>query len=174
MQAGHVALAATIASFTPEITGAAGTPEMQALSISSLAVAFISHWLPNMDVIPIKLGWAKDSFHCTWSHSLIFFAFVFLALWIPGILWFPIMKSWAVVTIVSLLLHILGDMPSSVGLPILMPLKKRFTLNLWADTGHSGWFAFMSTYQQAWTWIIEGSMFLILFVRLYQLQMWIF
>ena len=56
----------------------------------------------------------------------------------------------------------------------LMPSTKRFTLNLWADTGHSGWFALKSTYEQAWTWIIEGSMFVILFVRLYQLQMWIF
>ena len=144
-------------------------PEMStALSIESLIVAYGTHWLPNMDVVPIKLGLAKDNFHCTWSHSLLFVVLVGLILW-------PINASWALMGVISLAIHLLADMPSSVGLPLLLPFtRKRFTLNLWADTGHSGWFCFYSTYQQAWTWILEGGMFVVLLVRFYQLQVWPF
>jgi membrane-bound metal-dependent hydrolase YbcI (DUF457 family) len=78
-------------------------------------------------------------------------------------------------SIVSLLLHFLADMPSSVGLPLLLPLsRRRFTLNLWADTGHSGWIALKGTYVQAWTWLLEGGMFVFLFIRAYQKAVWPF
>ena len=82
--------------------------------------------------------------------------------------------AWAMLAAVSMLIHFLADMPSSVGLPLLMPWRKRFTLNLWADTGHSGWFAFRSTYEQAWTWLLEGGAFLFLLVRTYQKGVWPF
>ena len=168
MQVGHIALAGTIASFAPQITEAAGVPRIEALSVQSLVVVFLAHYLPNFDVIPIRLKWAPASFHCSYSHSVLFAVFVGLALW-------PINPSWAVLSFVSLLLHFVADSGSSVGLPLLLPFsKQRFSLYLWADTGHSGWFAFRSTYQQAWTWVTEGGMFVVLAARFYQLRVWPF
>ena len=168
MQVGHIAMAATIASFAPEITAAAGVPPVKAWSVESLVVVFVAHYLPNFDVIPIKIGWASDRFHCSYSHSLMFAVIVAALLW-------PVNASWAVLALVSLLLHFLADSGSSVGLPLLLPFsRRRFSLYLWADTGHSGWFAFRSTYQQAWTWVTEGGMFVVLAARLYQLRVWPF
>jgi membrane-bound metal-dependent hydrolase YbcI (DUF457 family) len=168
VQLGHVALAGTIASFAPEITAAAGVPRVDAWSAESLAVVFFAHYLPNFDVIPIKLKLAPDRFHCSYSHSLLFAVAVGLGVW-------PFSASWAVLATVSLLLHFVADSGSSVGLPLLLPFsRKRFSLYLWADTGHSGWFAFRSTYQQAWTWITEGGMFLVLAARCYQFGVWPF
>jgi membrane-bound metal-dependent hydrolase YbcI (DUF457 family) len=168
VQVGHLALAGAIASFAPEITAAAGVPRVNAWSAESIVVVFVAHYLPNFDVIPIKLGWAADRFHCSYSHSLLFAVAVAAALW-------PFNASWAVLALVSLLLHFVADSGSSVGLPLLLPFsRKRFSLFLWADTGHSGWFAFRSTYQQAWTWVTEGGMFVVLAARLYQLRVWPF
>jgi membrane-bound metal-dependent hydrolase YbcI (DUF457 family) len=163
MQLGHVAVAFAISSYAPELTGGS----IEAFSAEAIAVSFIAHWLPNLDVIPIWLKIVKDSFHCTWSHSLLFVLAVTLILMLFN-------PAWAMLAAVSMLIHFLADMPSSVGLPLLMPWRKRFTLNLWADTGHSGWFAFRSTYEQAWTWLLEGGAFLFLLVRTYQEGVWPF
>ena len=163
MQLGHVAVAFAISSYAPELTGGS----IEAFSAEAIAVSFIAHWLPNLDVIPIWLKIVKDSFHCTWSHSLLFVLAVTLILMVFN-------PAWAMLAAVSMLIHFLADMPSSVGLPLLMPWRKRFTLNLWADTGHSGWFAFRSTYEQAWTWLLEGGAFLFLLVRTYQEGVWPF
>ena len=163
MQLGHVAVAFAISSYAPELTGG----RIEAFSGEAIAISFVAHWLPNMDVIPIWLKIAKPSFHCTWSHSLLF-AFI------VGLVLLFINPAWAMLGIASLLIHFLADMPSSVGLPLLMPLKKRFTINLWADTGHSGWIALKGTYMQAWTWLLEGGAFLFLFIRAYQERVWPF
>ncbi len=164
MQVGHVAVALAISSYAPELTGG----EMEAFSAESIAVVMAAHWLPNLDGIPIMLGWAKPSFHCTWSHSLIF---AFLV----GLILFPFNASWAIISFLSLIIHFLADMPSSVGLPLFLPLtKKRFTLNLWADTGYFGWETFKGSYIQAWPWILEGGAYLFLFVRAYQEAVWPF
>ena len=164
MQLGHIAVALAISSYAPELTGG----EIDAFSLESIAVAMVAHWLPNLDVIPIWLKWVKPSFHCTWSHSLIFVLLV-------GLLLLPISVYWAILAVVSLLIHFLADMPSSVGLPLLLPFsQRRFTLNLWADTGHSGWEAFRGSYVQSWTWILEGGAYLLLFVRAYQEGVWPF
>jgi len=164
MQVGHVAVAFVISSFAPELTGG----RMGAFSPESIGVAFAAHWLPNLDVVPIWLGIARKSFHCTWSHSLAFVALVGLLIW-------PFDTGWALLATVSLGLHLLADMPSSVGLPLFLPFsRRRFTLNLWADTGYGGWLTFKGTYQQAWTWVLEGGAFLVLFVRAYQEAVWPF
>lgn len=164
MQVGHVAVALAISSFAPELTGG----RIDAFSPEAIGVAFAAHWLPNLDVIPIWLGIAKKSFHCTWSHSFFFVAVMGLILW-------PFNVGWALLTVASLFLHLLADMPSSVGLPLFLPFsKKRFTLNLWADTGYGGWVTFKGTYQQAWTWVLEGGAFVVLFVRAYQEGVWPF
>ena len=166
MQLGHVAVAGVIASYAPQIAARVGGPQLDAWSLESIVVVAVAHYLPNLDVIPIKLKLAPDRFHCTYSHTLLFAAVVGLALW-------PINVSWAALAVVSLLLHFVADSGSSVGLPLLLPFsRRRFSLYLWADTGHSGWFAFRSTYQQAWTWVTEGGMFVVLAVRFYQLGVW--
>lgn len=168
MQIGHVAVAGVIASYAPEISAAVGGPHVEALSFESIAVVYLAHFLPNLDVVPIYLGWASDRFHCTYSHTFMFATAVVLALW-------PINVSWAALAAVSLLLHYLADSPSSVGLPLLLPFNgRKFTLSLWADTGHSGWASFKGTYQQSWTWITEGGMFVVMAIRFYQVQMWPF
>ena len=68
MQVGHVAVALAISSYAPELTGG----KIDAFSFESIIVAMAAHWLPNLDVVPIWLKLAKPSFHCTWSHSLLF------------------------------------------------------------------------------------------------------
>ena len=164
MQVGHVAMGMVIASFAPELTGG----RMEAFSAESIVVAYAAHFLPNLDVVPIELGWARKSFHCTWSHSLVFALGV-------GLLLVPFDVGWALLATWSLLFHLLADLPSSVGLPLLMPFsQRRFSLKLWADTGHMGWTTFTGTYQQAWTWVLEGGAFFILFVRAYQEAVWPF
>jgi len=81
--------------------------------------------------------------------------------------------GWAMMVGTSLILHLLCDLPSSVGLPLLLPFsQKRYTLNLWADTGYSGWDTVKGSYQQSWPWILEGGAFLALFVRAYQEGAW--
>lgn len=164
MQIGHVAVALVIASYAPELTGG----RMDAFSAESIAVTFVAHWLPNLDVIPIGLGWAKRNFHCTWSHTFIFALGVFLLL-------LPFNVGWALLALASVLVHYLVDLPSTVGLPLFLPFsKKKFSLRLWADTGAGGWASMKGTYEQSWTWILEGGAFLVLFVRAYQVGVWPF
>ncbi len=171
MQAGHVAIALAISSYAPELTGG----RIDAFSIESMAVTLAATHLPNVgDVVPIWLKLAKPTFHCTWTHTLLFALAV-------GLLLLPFNPGLAMLTFVSLIIHYISDMPSSVGLPLLMPFtKKRFTLNLWADTGyfdvrdHFGWETFKGTYLQAWTWILEGGAYLFLFIRAYQKAVWPF
>lgn len=164
MQIGHVAVACVIASFAPELTGG----RMEAFSGESLAVAFVAHWLPNLDSIPIWLKWAKPNFHCTWSHSLGFALAVTLILMSFNV-------GWGLLAFASLVLHYAADLPSTVGLPLLLPFSwKRVSLRLWADTGAGSLMSLKGTYQQSWTWILEGGAFVILFVRAYQLGVWPF
>jgi len=172
MQVGHVAVGIVIASYAPELTGWAGPGiaggTMGALSLESFLVAMIAHWLPNLDGIPIMLGWAPKAFHCTWSHSIVTASIFSLLMAIFN-------PAWGVLIFASLFFHFLADMPSSVGLPIFLPLsKKRFTFNLWADTGYFGKTAFVGTYRQSWTWLLEGAVILFGFIRLYQLNIWPF
>jgi membrane-bound metal-dependent hydrolase YbcI (DUF457 family) len=164
MQAGHVAVAFVISSFAPEITGG----RVDAFSAEAIGVSFAAHWLPNLDVVPIWLGITRKSFHCTWSHSIFFVTLV-------SLLVLPFDVGWAMLVFTSLSSHLLADMPSSIGLPLFLPLsKRRYTLNLWADTGYSGWATMKGTYQQSWTWILEGGAFLVLFVRAYKEGVWPF
>jgi membrane-bound metal-dependent hydrolase YbcI (DUF457 family) len=164
MQAGHYAVVLLISSYAPELTGG----RMDAFSVESMAVALAATQLPNLDAIPIWLKLAKPSFHCTWSHTLLF------AL-LAGLILLPFNTGWAMLSFISILIHYISDLPSSVGLPLLMPFtKKRFTLNFWADTGFWGWESIKGTYSQAWTLIIEGGAYLFLFIRAYQEAVWPF
>ena len=164
MQVGHVAVALAISSYAPELTGG----KIDAFSFESIIVAMAAHWLPNLDVVPIWLKLAKPSFHCTWSHSLLFAIIMSLVI-------LPFNISWAIITFVSLISHFLADLPSSIGLPLFMPLSnKRFSLKLWSDTGYFGWETSKGSYIQAWPWILEGGAILFLFIRVYQEAVWPF
>ena len=164
MQVGHVAVALAISSYAPELTGG----EMDAFSFESILVAMAAHWLPNFDIVPIWLKIAKPSFHCTWSHSLLFML-------VLGLFLLPFSISWAAIAVASLLAHFIADLPSSVGLPLLMPfVNKRFSLKLWADTGYFGWETFKGSYIQAWPWILEGGAFIFIYIRAYQEAVWPF
>jgi membrane-bound metal-dependent hydrolase YbcI (DUF457 family) len=163
MQIGHVAVALVLSSYAPELTGG----RIEAFSVQAIVVSFVGHFLPNWDVIPIWLKIAKDSFHCTWTHSLLFALVV-------GLILLPFNVGWAALCFFGILMHLLADLPSSVGLPLFLPWKRRFTIKLWADTGHSGMVAFKGSYAQAWTWILEGSAFVVLFIRVYQERAWPF
>ncbi|MDY6935004.1 MAG: metal-dependent hydrolase [Spirochaetota bacterium] len=164
MQAGHIAVALAISSYSPELTGG----EIDAFSFESIALVMVAHWLPNFDVIPIWLKIAKPSFHCTWSHSLLFILIV-------GLLLVPFNISWAILAIISLIFHYISDLPSTVGLPLLLPLNdRRFSIRLWADSGYFGWETMKGSYIQAWPWILEGGAFLFLFIRAYQEAVWPF
>lgn len=164
MQLGHVAVALTISSFAPELTNG----QIEAFSLESVLVSLIAHEFPNFDGFLIMAGLAPKKFHCTWSHSIII---GFLA----GLIAFLINPGWGIIFWLSIFLHYLADMPSSVGLPLFLPFsQKRYTFNLWADTGYFGWVSFKGTYQQAWTWILEGGAYLVLLIRMYQLGVWPF
>ncbi len=164
MQVGHVAVALTIASFAPELTGG----EIEAMSWESIIVSLLAHEFPNFDGFLIMAGLAPKKFHCTWSHSL-------LVGFLGGLIVWFINPAWAYIFWPSVFLHYLADMPSSVGIPLFLPFsKKRFSFNLWADTGYFGWVSFKGTYEQAWTWILEGGAFTVLFVRLYIINFWPF
>ncbi|MFH0976205.1 MAG: metal-dependent hydrolase [Spirochaetota bacterium] len=164
MQLGHWAVSLVISSYAPELTGGA----VDAFSLESIAVSIAAHQLPNLDAVPIWLKWAKPAFHCTWSHSLVFALAV-------GLILLPFNAAWAALAFTNLIIHYMADLPSSVGLPLLLPFtKKRFTINLWADTGFWGWESIKGTYLQAWTWILEGGAYLVLFIRAYQEGVWPF
>lgn len=164
MQAGHYAVALTIASFAPELTGG----QVEAFSAEAMVVTLLATQLPNLDAIPIMLGWMPKSFHCTWSHSFLFPILL-------GLLLLPFSAAWASLTVVSIYVHYLSDLPSSVGLPLFLPFtQKRYSFNLWADTGAYGWASFKGTYEQAWTWVLEGGSYLILLIRAYQEAVWPF
>ncbi len=164
MQLGHYAVALAVSSYAPELT----CGRIDAFSIESMAVTLAVTQLPNLDVLPIWFKLAKPAFHCTWSHSILFALII-------GLILLPFNPGWAILAFTSLIVHYLSDLPSSVGLPLLMPFtKKRFTLNLWADTGFFGWETTKGTYLQAWTWILEGGAYLFLFIRAYQKGVWPF
>ena len=114
MQLGHIAVALTISSFAPELSGG----QVGAFSVESMLVAYAAHNLPNIDGIFIMLGWAKKAFHCTWTHSLLFAVAV-------GLLMLLFKPAWAGIVFAGILLHYLCDMPSSVGLPLLFPFSKK-------------------------------------------------
>ena len=166
MQAGHYAVALSIASFAEPLTGG----QIGNFSLEAMALTVIATTVPNLDGIPIMLKLAPRAFHCTWSHTVWFPILVGLIL-----LALPIHWGWASLVFVSMIVHLLTDMPSSVGLPLFMPLtNKRFTFRLWADTGVYGWISFRGTYEQAWTWILEGGSYLFLLIRLYQCKVFPF
>lgn len=140
MQAGHFGLALAIAAVDPR-------PE-------TFAVVFAAQFLPNADSLVIRAGLAKPDFHGTYSHSLLFIAVV----WGTASL---LVGPWlGAVAGVSILSHVAADMPTDTGIPLLLPFsQRRFSFNLWTNTGYWGRDMFAGYYRQRWAWILEGAVF---------------
>src|SRR6266699_2075037 len=57
----------------------------------------------------------------------------------------------------SIVAHVLADLPTDTGLPLLLPLsRRRFSLNLWKNTGYWGRAMYVGYYRQPWAWILES------------------
>jgi len=141
MQAGHIGLALAIAAVDPR-------PE-------TFAVVFAAQFLPNADSLVIRAGLARPDFHGTYSHSLLFIALVWgVALLALG----PFLGALAGA---SILAHVVADMPTDTGIPLLLPFsRRRFSFNLWTNTGYWGGEMFRGYYAQKWARVLEGGVFL--------------
>jgi len=146
MQLGHIAVAVSIASYN--------------WNPKTIVFVGFMHFLPNFDVLPLKLGWAKRSFHCTITHTFLFALIVSaIALQFGNI--------WGILAIVSLLTHYLADMGSTVGQPLFYPLsKKKYTWALFKDTGPYGMDSFVGYYSQPMSWGLEVPAFSFAIYRL--------
>lgn len=140
MQFGHIGVALAIASVDPR-------PE-------TFAVVGAAQFLPNADSLVIRAGWAKPSFHGTWSHSLLFclavggLATLLFGPWLGGL------------ALASILAHVVADMPTDTGIPLLLPLSpRRFSFNLWTNTGYWGRAMYAGYYRQPWALVLEGCVF---------------
>jgi len=146
MQAGHLPLALSIASYD-------WSPETAAFCVAM-------HWLPNGDSLVVKAGLAKPDFHCSVTHSILFAVVVsaFVALF---------STKFAVLALVAILAHYAADIGSTVGLPLLWPLnKQKYTMALFEDTGWWGRDMFIGYYRQPMSWVLEGSITLFFIYRM--------
>ena len=147
MQLGHVPLALSISTYD--------------WNPRTILFVGLMHMLPNFDVFPIRMGWAKDDFHCTVTHSFAFAALVGL------LCGFFIGPSWGIFAAVAIVAHYAADIGSSVGLPLFYPFyKKRLTLNLFEDTGYWGWDMIKGYYKQTWPLVLETAVTLFFGYRL--------
>ncbi len=149
MQLGHVPLALSIATYD-------WNPRM---AVFCLGV----HFLPNADVLLVKAGLAKPSFHCTVTHSLLF------AVVVTGMV-YVISPHYALFAFIATVTHYLADIGSTVGQPLLWPVsKKKFTLSLFQDTGYWGWKMYSGYYRQPMSWVLEGAVIAFFSYRLHAL-----
>jgi membrane-bound metal-dependent hydrolase YbcI (DUF457 family) len=140
MQFGHLGIALLIASLDPR-------PEV-------FAIVGAAQFLPNADSLVIRAGWAKPEFHGTWSHSLVFCIGVMLLAIIAFGPWLGCLAG------LSLAAHVVADMPTDTGIPLLLPFsRRRFSLNLWTNSGYWGRAMYTGYYRQPWAWILEGFVF---------------
>ena len=139
----HVAVGLSIASYT------------DSLELVVLANAF--HHLPSVDQLIVDAGLAKKEFHDAELHTP-FFAFCVAAV--------AALFSWkfASLALICIGTHLLMDLPTETGLMLLYPFsRRRFTLNLWKNTGAWGLKGF---YRQKWATTLEIPVWLFFFYRL--------
>jgi membrane-bound metal-dependent hydrolase YbcI (DUF457 family) len=146
MQFGHLGIALAIASLDPR-------PE-------TFAVVGAAQFLPNADSLVIRAGWAQPSFHGTWSHSLLFCGLVGA---LAALLFGPWLGALALLSIIA---HVVADMPTDTGIPLLLPFSaRRFSFNLWKNTGYWGRSMYAGYYRQPWALVLEGVVFAIVVWR---------
>jgi len=55
---------------------------------------------------------------------------------------------------------VVADLPTDTGLPLLLPFsRRRWSLNLWKNTGYWGRAMYVGYYRQPWAWILESAVF---------------
>jgi len=147
MQAGHFAVSLAIATYFD-------------WNLPTALYSVGIHWLPNADALAIKVGWAKDDFHCSITHTFLFtFA-------LSGLI-FIFSRYYGLLTLINLIAHMAADLPSTVGQQLFWPIsKKKFTIALWKDTGFWGWETIKGSYKQKWPWILDIAAFTFLAYRL--------
>jgi membrane-bound metal-dependent hydrolase YbcI (DUF457 family) len=147
LQVGHLPLALAIASYD--------------WNPRTIAFCIAMHWLPNGDSLIEKAKLAKPGFHCTVTHSIAF------ALAVSALI-YPFSAKYAALALAAILAHYAADIGSSVGLPLLWPVsRKKYTLNLFKDTGYWGWQMLRGYYAQPMAWILEGGVTAFLAYRLW-------
>lgn len=147
MQVGHLPLALSIATYD-------WNPKTVALCVGM-------HWLPNVDSLVVKAGFAKPEFHCTVTHTFLF------AVLVSGVVAL-ISPHYAVFTFVAIVSHYAADIGSTVGLPLFWPVyPKRLTLALFKDTGYWGWDMYIGYYKQPMAWVLEGAVTAFFIYRLF-------
>lgn len=140
MQFGHFGIALAVASLDPR-------PE-------TFAVVGAAQFLPNLDSLVVRAGWAHPDFHGTWSHSLLFCVATGA---VATVLFGPWLGALALLSIVC---HVVADMPTDTGIPLLLPLsRRRFSFHLWENTGYWGRSMYAGYYRHRWAWILEGAVF---------------
>lgn len=146
MQFGHFGIALAIASLDPR-------PE-------TFVVVGAAQFLPNLDSLVVRAGWARPDFHGTWSHSLLFCLAV-------GAIATLLVGPWlGALALLSIVCHVVADMPTDTGIPLLLPLsRRRFSFNLWTNTGYWGRSMYIGYYRHAWAWILEGAVFAVVLWR---------
>lgn len=145
MQFGHVGIALAIAALDPKS--------------ETFAVVFAAQFLPNADSLVIRAGLAKPSFHGTYSHSLPFIAATWAAATLALGPWLGFLAG------ISILSHVLADMPTIPGIPILLPFSdRRYSFRLWYDSGYWGRDMYAGYYRQAWARRLELAVAIVVII----------
>ena len=139
----HVAVGLSIASYQD--------------SLECVVLANVFHHLPSVDQLIVDAGLAKKEFHDAELHT------PFFALGVAAV---TALFSWkyALLALICIGIHLLMDLPTETGLMLFYPFsRRRFTLNLWKDTG--GW-GLKGFYRQKWAIALETPVWLFFFFRL--------
>lgn len=151
MQLAHVGMSLAIATY-------AGDHD-----VTFFVLANTFHHLPSLDQLFVDLKLAPKEFHDAELHTpffaLVVSAVVSLFSWRYGLLAF-----------ISIISHVLMDLPTKSGIMLLYPFsRKRFSLNLWRNTGAWGIREF---YSQKWAWILEAPIWAFMILRLVERGPW--
>lgn len=142
MWLGHIAMGLSIASYTD--------------GVESFLLANAFHHLPSVDGLIVSTKLVKEDFHGSELHTP-FFA-VAVAAVVALFSW-----KYALLALVSIGMHLLMDLPTDSGLTLLYPFsRRRFTLNLWKNTGVWGVKGF---YAQKWAIALETPVWLFFLYR---------
>ncbi|RLG48277.1 MAG: hypothetical protein DRN92_01400 [Thermoproteota archaeon] len=145
MWLGHILSALLIASFS--------------FTKENLAIALFFNWLPNIDALLVKAGVKPKEFHDGPTHSFLFALVAGLPL-----IFLSIEKG--IISFLSILAHLICDFPTDKGIPLLYPMKRRFSLNLWKETGFLGIKSVYGFYKQKSALLSEILLLAVLILRI--------
>lgn len=155
MQAGHLPLALAIATYDWSI-------EMALFCVGM-------HWLPNVDSLLVRAGFAEEDFHCSVTHSVT--AAVAVSAAIAGIeLCLGSSVHFAIFALAAILVHYMADVVSTVGLTLLWPFSgKKYSLALVDATGYWGRGMFIGYYRQPMAIALELAVSAFLIHRFFEI-----